>query len=246
MYGRAALEDYKRRGIDLSGLMVVPGGRTFYCVVHLDGSGEKYLTAVVSPIISPPLDAIDYDYVRSAKIAHMCSMDYALVEAVAKNLKGSGTAISLDYEGHADRAGFESWKPLLKSVRYLFINEEGLLNLLPDADPDDPGRALERVFALGVEKVIYTCSVRGGHLYTKNDHLSYRAYRVDGILDTTGAGDCFNAAFLCATVKGYEPGRALSYAAASSALSIRHVGARTGQPTAAEVEEFLRGNPRVF
>ncbi len=205
--GRIAMEDYKKRGIDLTGLMVIPGQRTFYCVVHLDRTGEKYLTAVVSPIISPPLDSIDYDYVRSAKIAHVCSMDYALVEAVVKNIEGSDTLVSLDYEGHADRAGFDSWRNLLRSVHYLFINEEGLLSLLPDADPDDPREALKRVFELGVEKVVYTCSVRGGHYYTKHDHLSYKAYKVDSILDTTGAGDCFNAAFLSAAVKGHRARR---------------------------------------
>lgn len=244
--GRRALADYHQRGIDLKGLMVIPGERTFYCVVHIDKTGEKYLTAVVSPIISPPLEAIDYDYVRSAKIAHVCSMDYALVEAVAQNLAGGDTALSLDYEEHADRGGFDNWRKLLKSVRYLFINEGGLANLLPEADLADPGAALKRVFDLGVEKVIYTCSVRGGHLYTKRDHLKYRAYRVDEILDTTGAGDCFNAAFLCAMVKGYAPDYALTYAAAASALSIRHIGARSGLPTPGEIEAFLGNNPQTF
>ena len=245
-YGRIALADYQKRGINLDGLMIIPGQRTFYCIVYIDAAGEKYLTAVVTPIISPPLDLINYSYIRSAKIAHMCSMDYELVERVAYELTDSDTAISLDYEGHADRAGFGNWKNLLKSVRYLFVNEEGLLSLLPDANPDEPSQALRSVFELGVEKVIYTCSDRGGHLYTKEKHLTYKAYKIDKISDTTGAGDCFNAAFLCAMIKEYPLEYALSYAAAAAALSIRHVGARTGLPSTNEIKAFLCENPEFY
>ena len=68
-YGRFLKEDYKNRGIDITGLYEDEKENTFYCVVFLDGSGEKYLSAVVSPLTSPDIRRIDYDYVRQAAAA---------------------------------------------------------------------------------------------------------------------------------------------------------------------------------
>lgn len=59
------------------------------------------------------------------------------------------------------------------------------------------------------------------------------------MVDTTGAGDCFNAVFLSGLVKGLDLVEAANYANAAAALSIQHVGARAGLPTEADTRSFL-------
>ena len=61
--------------------------------------------------------------------------------------------------------------------------------------------------------------------------------------DTTGAGDCFNAAFLSEIVRGSDPKAAARYAAAASTISIGAVGARTGLPAREQVLAFLAAEP---
>ena len=89
-YGSFLLKDYEKRGIDTAGLYVDQKEKTFYCIVFVDDSGEKYLSAVVTPLISPDISKIDYEYVKRAEYVHMCSMDYELVSHTVDVYKRQG------------------------------------------------------------------------------------------------------------------------------------------------------------
>jgi sugar/nucleoside kinase (ribokinase family) len=58
-------------------------------------------------------------------------------------------------------------------------------------------------------------------------------------VDTTGAGDSFNAGFLHAWLDGRELQECLRWGAACGSLSTRGVGGWERQASAAEVEELL-------
>jgi sugar/nucleoside kinase (ribokinase family) len=75
------------------------------------------------------------------------------------------------------------------------------------------------------------CRADGGLVRT-------RAMPVEPV-DTTGAGDSFNAGFLRAWLDGRSTHEALRYAAACGALSTRGLGGIEAQPTRAEVASAL-------
>ena len=241
--GRIALGDYARRGVETTHLRVKEGGQTFYCVVFLDASGEKYLTAVPSELISPALEDIDLSYLQTARYVHLCSMDYTLACHVVNGLRGGKTRVSLDYEAHAERPGFASWQGIFTGVHTLFVNEEGLHSLFP-AQPVE--QAIAELFACGIQLVALTCAERGGTVFTPEGRYPYRAFLARDIQDTTGAGDCFNAALLSSRLLEMPLAEGVRYAAAASALAIQHVGARTGLPSRAEILEFLAAEPPVL
>ena len=235
-FGKIMLEDYRARGLDLRGLQVLPGKRTFYCICCVDDSGEKRLLTVESDLLSPVLETIDFSYLLEAKYVHMNSMDRSLVESVASRLKGSQAKLSLDYEAHAQDAGLASWETALKGVSILFLNEEGMRSLMgPIAFQD----AADKLLDLGIELVVLTQAEKGGCIYTPGHTYPYRAVPVEHIVDTTGAGDCFNAAFLSAIILGQSIENAAAYAATAASLSIQKVGAREGLPSRAEIEACL-------
>jgi ribokinase len=60
------------------------------------------------------------------------------------------------------------------------------------------------------------------------------------VVDTTGAGDCFNGVFAAGLSEGLEVSAAVQRAAAAAALSVTKVGAREGMPTREELDAFLR------
>ncbi|MEY8336942.1 carbohydrate kinase family protein [Lachnospiraceae bacterium 62-35] len=238
--GRFILDDYEERGIDIAGIYVDKEEKTFYCVVFLDDSGEKYLTAVVTPLVSPSPDRIDYGYVKQAKYVHMCSMDYELVSAVVRELEGSGVKISLDYESHAQNAGWDHWKPVFEKVSVLFTNEEGMAGLFPECSLEEGSF---RLLSLGIETLVVTCAHRGGYVFSGNIKHHYRAFAAKRIIDTTGAGDSFNAAFLSARIKGMDVREAADYAAAAASFVIQKEGARTGQQDDKAIRSFLESGP---
>jgi len=59
------------------------------------------------------------------------------------------------------------------------------------------------------------------------------------IVDTTGAGDTFNAAFLVALLDGASLRRALRFACAAASCTVAALGARSGLPTRQAVEDLL-------
>ncbi|MGO2521142.1 MAG: carbohydrate kinase family protein [Microbacterium sp.] len=59
------------------------------------------------------------------------------------------------------------------------------------------------------------------------------------VVDTTGAGDSFDAGFLAAWLEGRELAEALRWAAVAGSLSTRGSGGTGGQPTRAEIEAHI-------
>jgi ribokinase len=59
------------------------------------------------------------------------------------------------------------------------------------------------------------------------------------VRDTTGAGDTFNGVLAVRIACGDSLPRAVRVAVAAGSLSVQHVGARTGMPVAAAIDEFL-------
>ena len=59
------------------------------------------------------------------------------------------------------------------------------------------------------------------------------------VVDTTGAGDSFDAGFLHTWLRDWPLQRCLSFAVACGALSTRCLGGTTAQATEEEVEEYV-------
>jgi len=61
-------------------------------------------------------------------------------------------------------------------------------------------------------------------------------------IDTTAAGDAFNAGFATALMLGKSPLDSATFAAAVAAISVTRTGAQPSMPSMAEVEGFIRSN----
>lgn len=69
------------------------------------------------------------------------------------------------------------------------------------------------------------------------DVVEQQVVPVEHVVDTTGAGDCFTAAFGVARfVRGVDAKEALQFASAAAALCIQSVGAMSSMPSAAQVQ----------
>ena len=61
-------------------------------------------------------------------------------------------------------------------------------------------------------------------------------------IDTTAAGDAFNAGFATALMLGKSPLDSAAFAAAVAAISVTRTGAQPSMPSMTEVEEFMETN----
>ena len=74
------------------------------------------------------------------------------------------------------------------------------------------------------------------------DSVLIPAPRIDAV-DTTGAGDIFNAGLAVALSEGLDLHAACRFANRAAALSVTRLGAQSAVPTRAEVDKFVEQAP---
>lgn len=88
-------------------------------------------------------------------------------------------------------------------------------------------------------KLLITEGKNGVRFFNGREEVVVPGYKVE-VVDTTGAGDTFNAAFAVAIAEGQEVETAIQFANRAASLSITKFGAQGGMPTRAEVERSLK------
>jgi ribokinase len=159
------------------------------------------------------------------------------VEYLAQFAKQRGIPLMLD-----PAPARELPEKLLRSLSWITPNETESATLLKIASQNgdqDSYAVADRLLECGVSNVLLKLGSRGcliaqGKLPKK--HVP--AFSVNA-LDTTAAGDAFNAGFAVALMRGSSVVRSAVFASAVAAISVTRPGAQTSMPTQDEVESFL-------
>jgi sugar/nucleoside kinase (ribokinase family) len=237
-FGRFMRGELEDASVDVHGLIVDPDRPTGVTVV-LSRPDDRAMLTATGTIAALSADSVDRDLLFSTRHVHVSS--YYLQESLQPGLQGlldqahaAGATTSID--PNWDPA--ESW-------------DAGLLALLPSVDVFMPNSAEARNIT-GIDDIDVACESlagRGGTVVIKFGdgggmvHKGSEAVRVPGIavdvVDTTGAGDTFDAGFLAATLDGWTREKALALANVCGAMSCRASGGTAAQPTREEALERL-------
>lgn len=120
----------------------------------------------------------------------------------------------------------------LQLARYVTPNQHELAILL-GADPDEDFRSLMQ---RAPSPVVLTRGGDGAWYREQGEPIHQSGFAVD-VVDSTGAGDTFNAALAVFLHEG--PATAVRKACAAAALSVTKLGAQGGMPGLREVDAFL-------
>ncbi|MGX7074732.1 ribokinase [Globicatella sanguinis] len=118
----------------------------------------------------------------------------------------------------------------IQKVTYLTPNETEFKVLFPN-------QKMEDVLAKYPNKLVVTLGDKGAAYHNGVEVKMVPSFKVDKVIDTTGAGDCFNGAFAVATVKGLTIDQAIKFANLASSIAIQRFGAQSGNPTLKEIKE---------
>lgn len=231
-YGRAALDDLRQCGVDISQVAVRRGGRTYFCIVHLDSSGEKALTVVATDCLNPSRGDLSRVPLEAARLVHLAATDLELAEWAAQKARTQGAQVSLDIDAGVSGER-DAVVKLLRHVDIASLNEAGYARLAGSTDLD--ARALLR---FGPRVGLVTLGSRGCMAATATATVRHPGFRVP-VVDTTGAGDCFNAAFAVSTLRGKSLESSVEFACAVAAISISGLGGHAAAPTEQQVLRFL-------
>eukprot|EP00892_Ulva_mutabilis_P003290 jgi/Ulvmu1/1332/UM011_0060.1 len=157
---------------------------------------------------------------------------------VARMCSEAGVKVVLDVGGA--EAPLDS--DALRCISVLSPNETELQRMtgLPTGTRDEVVAAARELQGQGARDVLVKLGSKGSLLIAADGGvLEQPCFAVSSVVDTTGAGDCFTAAFCVATLRGETPQQAMRYASAAAALCIQTVGAMSSMPADADVRAFM-------
>lgn len=171
--------------------------------------------------------------VRHIHLAH--AIEPAQADGLFREIRHAGCSLSLDVGWHPNWLSSATALQALKMVDIFFPNEREAAAMTGEASPQ---RMLEEFRRMGLQHVALKLGSEGAALLSGSEIFFQAPSPVDAV-DTTGAGDCFNAGFLYAWLRGMEPRQCLRAAVACGEMSVRVMGGIAGAPSRKELESLL-------
>ena len=250
-FGQTLTELWLTEGVDASRIVVNGGAHTgLYFVTHgPDGHSFSYLRAgsAASRIAETDLPV---DRIRETKILHVSGISQAISSSAA-----DAVFAAIDIAHDANR--LVSYDPNLRlklwplrraraviheAMRSCDIALPGLDDALALTAESDPDAIVDFYLRLGARLVVLKLGKSGALVATANGRERIAARPVAAV-DATGAGDCFDGAFLAEFVRAADPFAAARFANVAASLSTLGYGAVAPLPRRADVEAALAGAP---
>jgi ribokinase len=209
-------------------LVTDPDRPTGTCIVLVEASGER--TMIPDPGANAGLSATDLDPGDFASENHLHVSGYALLgsarpAAISALARARGTAMTISVDAasaaplaDAGAAEFLDW---IGGGLLLFANAAEATVL---TGADDPSISV-RLLAGAVGQAVVKDGAQGAYWRAAGDVVFAPAQSIE-VVDTTGAGDAFAAAFLAAISTGDGPREALAAAHALAAQACQQIGGR--------------------
>lgn len=244
-YGDFVVDQLRQRQVGVESVQrdnVVRTGAT----ISLTFPGDRALITYLGCIPLLGLEDIDLDIL--CRYHHLHVGSYFLQERLQPGLPDLfrqahrfGLTVSLD-TGHdpAGRWGGDELLTLLEQVDIFLPNREEARAIARCATPEEALHILSGRARL----VVIKCGPEGAMSLTGDQIIRSAGFSVD-VVDTTGAGDSFDAGFIYAhVVQGLSLAQALRFANACGALSATAAGGTAGQPTLAQALAFIGEHTR--
>lgn len=240
-FGNVAVQGLNAGGVDTAGIIIQPGGDTYYCIMMLDPTGEKAILVVHTDLTyaTPEMMRNKSDYLLSGRHAHFIGIDPGRMIEPARLAKENGLTVSVDLD--AAYQGLEACKTLIEQADVVFVNQQGAERLFPGQETRE---IINRIREFGPSVAIITLGSQGVVAYDGSNWVTSSAFKVK-VVDTTGAGDTFSGAFVHGYLRKWDLGQSLRFASAAAALSTLAIGGQSALPTEDEVLNFLQRHESV-
>ncbi len=228
-FGRFMLRELSQRGIDTSGVVIDSHLPTGLSVILSRPSDRAILTHLGS-ISALRYDEIDLSWLSHAQHLHLGS--YYLLDALRPDVprlfdeaRARGLSISIDTNYDPTEQWEGGLRDALSRVDVFLPNETELLAITHE---DSIEAGLDRLSESPV--VVVKLGARGA-MARRGSQIVYADSVPVDVVDTTGAGDSFDAGFISAYLAGQDLAQALRFACACGSLSTRAAGGTTAQAT---------------
>ena len=230
--GQIQIDCFSSEGVDTNGIIHSKKGKSGVCLGFVDKKGARAL--YINPGVNDTLESreINLEYIAQTSFLHLSSFvgdrpfraQKKLAGMLPKNIK-----VSFDPGALYAQKGLTAIEPLIRSS-YLFM--PNALELEELTGEVDYRKGADFILEMGAKIVAVKLGEKGCYVTDGQEQFIVDAFPVQAV-DTTGAGDAFNAGFLYGLLDNkinlYECGRIGNFVASRSVTAM---GARAGLPYA--------------
>jgi len=238
-FAQTIMREFEVFGVETTDAVILEESSTDFTVIILPPSGER--TILVVPILpTPPLLTRSIKQSLSeVRLGYTVFYEQDWFIEVAQLIHAGGGKVVVDMEVSTLK-DIKAAKAMLRHTDIIFTSEEGIRVVTGCSTAED---GVEEILSLGLEIVGITRGSEGAEVFTLEARYSTGVYDVP-VKDTTGAGDCFHAAFLYGILSDWNLQHCLEFASAAAAILVQKIGARGGLPTLIEVKKFMKTNQK--
>ncbi len=247
-FGKLVINRLKEDGVDTTYVQSLDNHTTGVAFVTYFSNGTRqfiyHIPQAAAGIVSE--DALKRDYLSGISYLHIMGSTLSINDSwrrfcyrAVEIVRDSGGKISFDPNLRPELLAIERiqeiCEPILSSCEVVLPSGEEVRMLTGIEDTDSACRSLlER----GPKIVALKLGEKGSCIYMREEKLKVSSFPVNEV-DPTGAGDCFDAAFIVGLVKGWSIKRVARFANAVGALAVAKRGPMEGAPYLREVEKMV-------
>lgn len=229
--GRAFAHDIRAAGVAFETAPAAAGPSTARCYVLVTPDGERTMNTYLGAAQDLHPNDIDEAVIVASAVIYLEGYLWDPKHAKDAFLKAAKIAHDADRKVAltlSDAFCVDRWRDeflqLMRSrtVDLIFANEAELHSLYQTSDFDAAVKALRA----DIDVAVVTRSEKGCIVINPEDIEAVPAFRVERVVDTTGAGDLFAAGFLSGLARGADDRTCGRLGAMAAAEVIQHLGAR--------------------
>jgi ribokinase len=241
-FGRMAIEMYDEAQVDYSNVSISEDYSTGAAAIMVDevtgANAINVYTGASGAITRKDIDDAE-QAIRSSKI--FLTQLEAPTDAVTYALKKASDLGVTTILNPAPAASIE--KSVFPLIDYFTPNEiEASFYVNHQVETrDDARRAATSLLDMGIKNVVITLGERGAFFASAHEAFFCPVAALKApVVDTTGAGDAFNAGLAVALTENMNVQEAMAFASATAGLSTTKIGTAKAMPSREQIEDSLR------
>jgi ribokinase len=230
-FGDEALAALRAEGVDVAHVRRADA-HTGVALIVVDAAGENQISVApgANRLVEDPRPTLDE--LEAAVVLASCEVPLDAVRSAAAWCRQA----SIPFVVNPAPAG-PGVRELLAGATVTTPNEGELAALAPDLEATTP-----RAFALATAHaglaVVVTKGADGAVVIEARGATTIEAPAVERVVDTTGAGDCFNGVLAAGLWERRELAESVHRAVVAASVSVEVAGAREGMPPKARIDEL--------
>ena len=241
-FGSMAIKIYKESNVDFSNVIISKEHSTGAAGILVnENSGSNAINVfpgAAGAISIEDIDRAEDTIKRSSIFLTQLETPIKVAEYAIKKANRHGVKTILNPAPAADID-----KSIFPLVDYFTPNEtEASFYVNHSVETiDDAARAAKKLLDMGIKNVIITLGEKGAYFANLSESFSMPIANLNSsVVDTTGAGDAFNAGLAVAITENMNIKEAISFASATAGLSTTKIGTANSMPTRDEIEKILK------